>query len=397
MELTELRNKIDNIDKEILRLFRERMDVSTAVAEYKRIHSMPVFDKKREDEILQKFQGSEKVLWMDIMDISKAIQRQELYRGVGENSNKYFVPENARKIACQGIEGAYSENAADVIFSIPNANAGSNLNQVQNANAGLNLNQVQNANAGLNPNSNANPNQVQKIFFKEFEDVFDAVADGKVDYGVLPFDNSTTGTVDTVYDLIDKKGCFIVSSVKIKIEHCLCGKNARNLDSKTVYSHEQALKQCSEFLKNNNLRTIPCENTAASAKMAGEDENVLSVCSKACGEKYGLSVIAEDIANSKNNFTKFICISKEFETTEHANTIACTVTLPNTEGSLRRFLTVFHIAGCNLSSLKSRPIPDGSFDVRFHIDFEGNIFDVKTGSLIRDFLSNYKFKFLGNY
>jgi chorismate mutase/prephenate dehydratase len=358
MELTDLRNKIDNIDEEILRLFKERMDVSASVAEYKRIHDLPVLDKERENKILEKFVGSEKVLWMDIMDISKAIQRNRIYDTAHANTNfKPFIPENAKKIACQGIEGAYSENAADKIFLTGK----------------------------------------EKIFFKEFSDVFDAVMNGEVDYGVLPLDNSTTGSVDTVYDLIDKRGCFIVSSVKIKIEHCLCGKKPRNSGFAPVFSHEQALKQCSEFIKQNNLTAIPCENTAASAKMASEDANILSICSRDCGEKYGLSVIAENIANSKANFTKFICISKEFELAESADTIACIVTLPNTEGSLRRFLTSFHIAGCNLTSLTNRPIPDGRFDVYFHIDFTGNIHSPNISSLIRDFEKNYDFKFLGNY
>ncbi|MDR0984696.1 MAG: chorismate mutase [Ruminococcus sp.] len=358
MELTDLRNKIDAIDEEILRLFRERMDVSSSVAEYKRTNNLPVFDAERENEVLKKFVGSEKVLWMDIMDISKAIQREQIYDPDDINKKiKLFVPENAKKIACQGIEGAYSETAADKIFS----------------------------------------GRKEKIFFKEFSDVFDAVGNGEVDYGVLPFDNSTTGSVDTVYDLVDKNNCFIVSSVKIKIEHCLCGKNSDNISSKTVLSHEQALKQCSDFLKKHKLSTAICENTAAAAKKASENENILSVCSKSCGEKYGLSVIAENIANSKVNFTKFICISKNFELPKSADTISCIVTLPNTEGSLRRFLTSFHIAGCNLTSLTNRPIPDGSFDVRFHIDFTGNIHSPNISSLIRDFEKNYDFKFLGNY
>lgn len=370
MELNELRNSIDDIDKDILSLFEKRMDVCRQVALYKKQHDMPVFQSGREDEIIARIRrntadpslrNGTAALFTTIMDISKHLQLQEILSGHSLSFSEISDEQlrNAPNVACQGIAGANSETAASMIFG-----------------------------------------QRQFKFLHTFEDVFDAVENGSVDYGVIPIHNSTAGSVTQTYDLMAKYNFFIVKSVCVEIKHCLAAaKGVKLSDITQVYSHPQALSQCSGFIAKNNLKPVSYDNTATAARFAAQNGgNIAAICSHECAAKMNLDILAENIADTSPNFTKFICISKKFRLLPDADTISIILRLPNTQGSLYRLLTKFFVNGLNLDKLESRPAKDGSFEVVFYLDFKGDIKDPSVAALLAELEQNISFfKFLGSH
>ena len=367
MDLQELRNEIDKVDSEIINLFIKRMDLCEQVAQYKIDNALPVFQGNREQDIIDNIKrnvpenlaNGAVALFYNIMDISKCIQQEKLLK---DNTFMQAFPldlSQSKKIGCQGTYGSNSEMAAKMLF-----------------------------------------NESKINFYHEFEDVFKAVENGEIDFGILPIQNSTTGSVAQTYDLMKKYNFYIVKVVKLEISHCLAAKKGTSLsDIKAVYSHPQALWQCSAYLSKNNLNAITYENTATAAKFVSEsDEPIAAICSKRCAELYGFDIISEDISDSYPNYTRFICISRDFRMGEEAKSISMLITLPNTQGSLIRLLTKFFVNGLSLEKIESRPLAGGSFNVMFYLDFEGNINDKKVSALLSE-LNNefYSFKFLGNY
>lgn len=367
MNLDELRLKIDTLDKEILSDFSERMDVCRQVALYKQENGLPVFQKGREHQILNKVTSSapdgletaSSALFSCIMDISKCLQEQELLKNHEFLKPQDFKPETAKKIACQGVSGSNSETATRKLF----------------------------------------PTQ-EIIFYHEFEDVFKAVENGDVDFGILPFQNSTAGSVTQTYDLMRKYNFFINRLIRTEITHCLAIREDTDISQvKKVYSHPQALSQCSEYISRLGLEAVPFENTATAGKFVAESKEPISaICSDSCAEIYGLKVHAKGISNSQPNYTRFICISKNFTASPKSDIVSVTITLPNTKGSLYRFLTKFFVSGLNLSRIESRPLGKGSFNVSFYLDFEGNALDERVSALLTSLDNEVEdFRFFGNY
>jgi len=369
MDLNELRAGIDNIDGQILELFEKRMELCRNVALYKKENNLPVFQSGRETQIIEKVRNKTKnpgfkdgaaALFTSIMDISKYLQQQEIMQN---NPAINFTPiENlgdAVKIGCQGTSGANSETAASMIF-------------------------------GDKP----------VTFYQTFEDVFRAVENGEIDYGIIPIQNSTAGSVTPSYDLMRKYDLHIVQSVCVEITNCLAVKNNIEIsDIKCVYSHPQALSQCSDFLDRNGLKSQQYGNTATAAKFVSEsDDNIGVICSEDCALNLGLKILAKGISNFVPNYTKFICISKEFKVLPDADTISVILNISNTPGSLYRLLAKFLAGGMNLDRIESRPIKNGSFDVMFYLNFKGNIHDKNVQTLIRGLENELEyFKILGAY
>lgn len=368
MDLKQLRDGIDDIDEEILSLFLKRMKLCRDVAEYKRIHALPVFQGGREQEVIDhikaltrdpQLENGTAALFTTIMDISKHLQNRKLLSDAPDYS--FVVPdfENAETIACQGISGANSETAARMIFG-----------------------------------------DKELTFLRTFEDVYKAVECGEAEYGVIPIHNSTAGSVTAAYDLMSKYSVYIVKTVCIEINHCLAAKNDIPLsDISCVYSHPQALAQCSEFITHHKLSTGDYVNTAMAAEMVkNSDENIAAICSVDCAKQLGLHIIAEDIADCSINRTKFICISRDLQVLPDADTISVMLKIPHTEGSLYRLLTKFFVNGMNLSKIESRPIKDGSFDVMFYLDFNGRITDKNVKVMLSDLAANLEyFRFIGTF
>lgn len=363
MDLKQLRDGIDEIDSEILALFMKRMELCRWVADYKKQHDMPVFQGGREQEIIdrikkltanEKLENGTTALFTNIMDISKILQNRTILTDSHDYS--YTAPDfkGAKKIGCQGTSGANSEAAAIKVFG-----------------------------------------ERDFTFYPSFEDVFKAVQAGEVDYGVLPVQNSTAGSVDSTYDLMAKYPFYIVKMVTLEIDHCLAAKKGTKIEDITcVYSHRQALSQCEVFLSRTRLKKHEYSNTATAAeKVLGSSEPIAAICSTSCAEKLGLEILARDIADCTINRTQFIIISRDLQVAEESDAVSVMLTIPHKEGSLYRLLTKFFVNGMNLLRIENRPIRDGSFDVMFFLDFSGKLSDPSVKAVLRDLeenLSNFR-------
>ncbi|MCI6496438.1 MAG: prephenate dehydratase [Anaeromassilibacillus sp.] len=370
-DLADIRKEIDGIDKELIELFKKRMDCAKAVGEYKKANNVPILNQKREDEILDEVQkkGGEyghyaRLLYANIMELSRALQHNIV--GSGEAMRRTIteavkvLPEKNLKIACQGIKGANSHEAATEIFPL-----------------------------------------CQPVFYKKWSDVFAAVDKGEADFGVLPVENSTAGSVSDVYDLILKNRFYIVREKQLKINHCLCGIKQSSLeDIEQVWSHPQALSQCSEFIAENNMKAVPCSNTAVAAKEIFEEKriNCAAICSESAAEEYGLKILKRDFQNSQGNTTRFIVISKKLYIPENADKISLCFSLPHVTGSLYTVLCRFNSSGLNLTKIESRPMPDHKFEYLFYLDFTGNVYNDDVLNLLCALSEELpEFSFLGNY
>ena len=373
MDLLELRNEIDKLDDELIPLLLKRMDISRQVAEYKVQNGIPVLNEQRELEILEDVaskcgeQGEViKTVFSAIMDASRALQHKiigggvELRNLISNAKCEKNLTANGEPIACQGVQGAYSGEAAKALF----------------------------------PDSPID-------FHKQFEDVFEAVNQNKARFGIIPVENSTAGSVHESYDLIMKYKFFIVGAYDLRVDHCLCAKPGVNFeDIENVYSHTQALSQCNIFLKNFDFTGITFSNTAAAAKFVSESEknNIAAICSESAAKKYGLKIIRKGIQNVTNNTTRFIVISKELVIDEDAEKISLIFSAPHRTGSLYRVLGRFSMTGLNLTKLESRPVANGRFDYYFYVDILGSVRDEQTLDLLCALSDELpEFSFLGNY
>ena len=376
MNLSDCREEIDKLDDEILRLFMERMELSGKVAEYKKATGTAVLNKQREREILSRvskmarpeFARYSRILFSNLFDISRAYQKQlmssetpfaEEIKAAIEAAPKNFP--DTGTVACQGIEGAYSQLACDKLLPFADI-----------------------------------------VYFKTFEGVFNAVEQGMCEFGLLPIENSSYGSVTEVYDLMKNYHCHIARSIRLKVSHAMLAMSGTDLSNvREIYSHEQAIGQCSEFLKaHSDIIVHVCENTAVAAQTVADMNcpDVAAISSPQCAELYGLHVIADDFQNSDHNYTRFICISKNLRIYPGANRISLVLTAPHEPGSLHAIISKFAVLGLNLTKLESRPIPGRDFEFMFYFDFDASLSREDVVHLLSEFSLNSEFfLFLGNY
>lgn len=372
MELKDYRNQIDAIDDEIVRLFQQRMDIASEIAAYKKEHNLPILQAGREREKLADLSGKTRedlqsylrVLYSLLFELSRTYQargsRTALYEQIAdaiENTPKLF-PRSA-SVACQGVEGAYSQLACERLFAAPNIQ-----------------------------------------YFRSFEGVFSAIESGFCRYGILPVENSTAGSVKRVYDLMVSHRFSIVRSVRLKVDHCLLAKSA-NTKIREVFSHEQAISQCADFLKTlDGVKITCCENTAVAAQMVANSErdDVAALSSRLCAELYGLKIVKAGVQDVGNNHTRFICISKQPEIYPGADRTTLMLVLPHKPGSLYKVLARLYALGINLLKLESRPLPDRDFEFSFYLDLETSVYSDEFVQLMCDIGSFCEeFKYLGSY
>ncbi len=373
MDLLELRKQIDDVDNQLIPLLLRRMNISRDVAQYKHENGIPVLNAQREQEILDNVsaecgeQGDAiKTVFSAIMDTSRAIQHKIIDGGralrndVANASRHARLTADGEPIACQGVEGAYSSSAGKTLFK-----------------------------------------DSPILFYKQFEDVFEAVNQNRAKFGIIPVENSTAGSVHESYDLIMKYRFYVVGAYDLKVEHCLCARpGTRYEDIENVYSHPQALTQCNLFLKSFDFTGITYSNTAAAAKFVSQSDktNIAAICSESAAKKYGLKIIKRNIQNVTNNKTRFIVISKELVIDDDANKISLIFSAPHRTGSLYRVLGRFSMAGLNLTKLESRPMANGEFDYFFYVDILGSVNDGETLDLLCALSDELpEFTFLGNY
>lgn len=376
MDISQLREKIDEIDNELVRLFAARMDVAAQIADYKKENNLPIFVPSREREKLSdvaKKAGPDmanytRVLYSMLFELSRSYQSKcnnsltALYQKITdsiENTPKLFP--QAPMVACQGVEGAYAQIACERIFKNPFI-----------------------------------------MYFKNFDAIFNAIEQGLCQYGILPIENSTAGSVKKVYDLMIHHNFSIVRTFRMKIDHNLLAKPGAKLENiKQIYSHEQAINQCSAFLKNfPNAKVIPVENTAVAANMvaASDSLEVAAISSHACEELYGLECLAASVQDEGNNRTRFICISKNLEIYPGSDKTSIMMVLSHKPGALYKVLARMYVLGINVIKLESRPIPDRDFEFMFYFDLETSIYSEEFVQLMceLDDLCE-EFKYLGSY
>ena len=376
MDLSELRNKIDEIDTELVRLFTARMDISAQVADFKRENNLPIYVPSRERSILQDvaekagpdMANYTRVLYSMIFELSRSYQQKrntqksELYHSITqsiENTPKLFP--QAPMVACQGVEGAYAQIACEKIFKSPFI-----------------------------------------MYFKSFDGVFSAIEKGLCQYGILPIENSTAGSVKKVYDLMINHSFSIIRTFRLKIDHNLLANPGAKLEEITeIYSHEQAINQCTEFLKRfPNAKITPVENTAVAASMVAQSgrTDIAALSSRSCEELYGLQCLASNIQDEGNNRTRFICISKNLEIYPGSDKTSIMMVLNHKPGALYKVLARMYVLGINVIKLESRPIPDRDFEFMFYFDLETSIYSEEFVQLMceLDDLCE-EFKYLGSY
>ena len=376
MDIENLRAQIDKIDDELTRIFTDRMEISQLVSQYKKDNKLMVLDRSREREILTRVTADAapelevyiKTLFLTLFSLSRSYQyammakdsllANEIRQAVAETPALF--PTKA-VVACQGVEGAYSQIAADKLFPLPNM-----------------------------------------MYFNSFEGVFRAVETGLSRYGILPIENSSHGSVTQVYDLMKQHNFHIVKGLKLKIDHSLLAKlGCKAKDIKEIFSHEQAIAQCSKFLEDlKGVKVTVVENTAVAAQMVAQSErsDVAALSSHNCAELYGLAVLGVDVQNNSNNFTRFICISKKLEIYPGANKISLMISIPHRPGSLYEMISKFSVLGLNLTKLESRPVPDKDFEFMFYFDIDASVVSEAVVNLICEIAAGAdQFDFLGNY
>lgn len=376
MQLDELRGRIDGIDNEICRLFAERMQVVTDIARYKKENNMVVYHPSRARAVLQniskklgpEFEGYGRSLYRTIFDLSESYQTRilsqdaDFFKQIKELTSKPPMPFPKRaSVACAGCEGAYAHIASERLFDLP-----------------------------------------EVMFVNGFESVFRAVSTGLCEYGVLPIENSLAGSVNAIYDLLGKHNVSIVRSVRLKVDHSLLVLPGAKLeDIREIYSHQQAISQCSEFLSTlKNVRVIPIENTAEAARMVAQsgDKTKASISSHLCAELYQLQTLKNSVQDRDNNYTRFICIAKNPQIYPGANRTSIMMIIPNRPGTLFRILSRFNATGVNLVKIESRQIPEREFEYRFYFDIEASVYSAELQSLMCE-LNNCgeQFKYFGTY
>ena len=376
MDIVSARKEIDRIDDEILSLFAERMKLGGVIGKLKEAGGLPIENPEREREILLnitrhsdgELRSCARILFSTLFELSKSYQRRtstensEFIKGIRHflNETPEVFPATA-KVACCGVPGAYAQLATDHLFQLADI-----------------------------------------TYFNDFGAVFQAVEKNLCSYGVLPIENSTSGTIDQVYDLMLDHRFYIVRSCRLQVRHALLlPPGAAVRDIKEVIYHEQRLKQCNGFLKNlGNVKRTTAASTALAAKIVSESgrKDIAAIASVECAGIYSLQIGAENIQDRNSNYTRFICIARNPEIYPGASKISIMGILPHKPGALYRLLARFAVLGINLTKLESRPKRDENFEYMFYFDFEASMTDPELQMLMAELTAEGgKFTFLGNY
>ena len=374
-ELKGYRDQIDTIDRQLADLFQQRMDVVDRVGQYKLAHNMPVLDARREQEVLaakaalardEGVSADLAALFENIMAISRRRQRKLVQEPGYERCKRAMAaartPITKPKVAYQGVAGAYSEMACINFFGDQSENMG----------------------------------------LEQFEDVFEALKKGEADYAVLPIENSTSGAIRQVYDLMTQYDCSIVGETTVRVEHCLMAPRGATLDTIThVYSHEQGLFQSDRFLNAHpGWVQVPCADTAGAGQYVAQTGDVTkaAICSERAAQLYGLEILARGTNHNANNTTRFVVVSPVMELREGADKISTVFSLPHEAGSLHRIMTIFAVNGLNMTRLESRPMPGHSWEYMFFLEFTGSLTAPEMDGILRELSQTAAdFRVLGNF
>lgn len=374
-KLLELREQLDAIDEQIVKLYEERMAICEEVGNIKIEAGCKIFDKQREKEKLAAVTANAKddfhkkgisELFEQLMSMSRKLQYQLLTKK-GALGRLPFIgvdrlDVDGARIVFQGTEGAYSQAAMEKYFG----------------------------------------NDINSFHVQTFRDAMEAIEEGSADFAVLPIENSSAGAVNEVYDLLMEFENYVVGEVFLPIDHTLAGLPGTNLsDIERVYSHPQALMQSAKFLDDHrNWQQISVANTAIAAKKVLEDnvKTKAAICSAYAAEFYGLEVLEEKINHNSKNATRFIVVTNQKIFLKDATKISICLEGAHESGSLYHLLSHFIYNDLNMIKIESRPIEGRNWEYCFFIDFEGNMADGAVKNAIRGLREEARnLKILGNY
>lgn len=378
-ELKQYRAEIDIIDRQLADLFQQRMAVVDKVGQYKLERGIPVLDSRREQEVLaqkatlahdEAMSADLTAIFENLMAISRRRQRKLIDEGAGnpdyDRCKRAMADRRAPivnpKVVYQGVAGAYSEMACINFFGAEAENVG----------------------------------------VEQFEDAFLALKEGKADYAVLPIENSTSGAIRQVYDLMSEYDCYIVGETTVKVEHCLMAPRGASLDTIThVYSHEQGLFQSDHFLNTHpDWVQVPCADTAGAGQYVAQTGDVTkaAICSERAAELYGLEILVRGTNHNANNTTRFVVVSPVMELRHGADKISTVFSLPHEAGSLHRIMSIFAVNGLNMTKLESRPMPGHTWEYMFFLEFTGSLTAPEMDGILHELSQTAaQFRVLGNF
>ncbi len=376
MDISDYRNEIDRLDQELVAALDRRMRLAEKIAEYKKANGLKVVDPVRERALLDQITDASapdmayynRMLFSAIMETSRDHQRNILgveapvmteIRSAIENGPRLF-PDRAL-VACQGVQGAYSQEACDRCFKMPKI-----------------------------------------MYVKNFRGVFKAIESGLCEYGILPIENSTAGSVNQVYDLMSEYNFHIVKSVRLKVRHSLLvPPGTKKEDIREIFSHEQAIAQCDEYLKQfPDAKITVMPNTALAAKLVADSgrTDCAALASRANGENYGLVCLEDNIQDVDNNYTRFICITRDLRIYPGAERTSIMMVLDHRPGALYQVLARFNAMGINLLKLESRPLPEREFEFMFYFDIEEPVYSEEFIRMMGQLQQmSIEYKYLGSY
>ncbi len=352
--LEDAREKINRADKEMARLFLERMRAVETVFEHKKKYGLPIFDKDREQEVIAKNSDyiEDEVICSYYVDFIKNVM--EL------SKNYQYRLQEGLKIAYCGVEGAFAQIAANKIF----------------------------------PDG-------QMIPHRDFKSAYKDVEDGKCDVAVLPIENSYAGEVGGVIDLMFSGSLYVNGVYQLEIVQNLLGVcGAKLSDIKTVISHPQALSQCGEYINEHSLNVIEASNTAAAGKYVFEtnDKSIAAIASLDTARLYNLNVLDHDINKSNSNTTRFAVLSKSKHKGDSNNNSILMFTVSNEAGALVKAIDIIGKHKFNMTALRSRPMKEQSWQYYFYVELDANV-DTPNGEKMIEELKKYcdKLKVLGTF
>lgn len=360
-DITEIRAEIDQIDTELTKLFERRMTVSEEVAAYKKANGLPTLNAQREKEVIAKacarlenkdFAPYTEKLYTCLMDLSKDYQKS--------------MNQGTVTIGFQGIKGSFSHEACLWYME----NSGDEVNYDVKS-------------------------------YETFDKLCLGLLNDEITQAVIPFENSSTGAVTDVYDLLLSYDYRIVGEICVKVNQNLMAKPGVKIeDIKEVYSHPQAFMQSKAFLDMYSFKQIPYKNTAISAEFVSSSDrgDIACIASEKAAELYGLKILEHNINYNVNNYTKFVVLSKKDTKSECNNKISIITKLDNTPGQLFNLTKLFKDHNINMVKIESRPDINNPFEYVFFIDIIGNIEDANVQAVIEEIKSaNKYFKYMGNY
>lgn len=334
-DIKQCRAEIDAIDTQLIQLFEARMRVARDVALYKHENHMDILDAAREEVVLasRASRVQEEVFRQPAVELFRTLMR------LSREEQRRFLESmsSTQRVAYAGVPGAFAESAVVGFFG----------------------------------------DDCERVNYKTFEEIFAAVAAGKAKYGVVPVENSSSGSINTVYDLMGEYSCHIVGEQLVRVEQCLLGvPGAQIADITTVFSHEQGFAQCPVYLgQHPDWVTTPYFNTAIAAQHVAElgEKRNAAIASRLAARHYGLEVLAPDIHSFDGNHTRFFVVSASPTPIGVPDKATITFTVRHERGTLMRALSSFVAMGMNLTHIESRPLHDCNWEYCFYVDLSGNV------------------------